>query len=148
MCQERVASSWLSLIPLEKHCFVLHKSAFRNAIALQYGWLLRVAPQSCRCGKALDHVLICKLGGFHLRHNDLRDTLASVFQEVSSDVAVEPRLQPLNGEIFPRSANKEDEARLDIRARGFWDSETGRNDAFFDVRVFHPGTPSNQNQSL
>ena len=67
---------------------------------------------------------------------------------MSSDVAVEPRLQPLNGEILPRSANKEDEARLDIRARGLWDSETGRNGAFFDVRVFHPGAPSYQNQSL
>ena len=50
--------------------------------------------------------------------------------------------------ILPRSANKEDEARLDILARGFWDSETGRNDSFFDVRVFHPGAPSYQNQSF
>ena len=148
--QERGASLWLSVIPLERHGFVLHKSAFRDAIALRYGWPLRLAPQSCRCGKAfdVDHVLICKLGGFHtLRHNDLRDTLAGVFREVSSDVAIKPRLQPLNGEILPRLANKEDEARLDIRARGFWDSETGRNDAFFDVRVF-PGAPSYQNQSL
>ena len=65
-----------------------------------------------------------------------------------SDVAVEPQLQSLNRETLPHSANKEDEARLDIRTCGFWDSETGRNDTFFDVRVFHPGVQSYQNQSL
>ena len=84
--QERGASSWLSVIPLERHGFVLHKSAFRDPIALRKGLPFCLAPQPCRCGKALDvdHVLICKFGGFHtLRHNDLRDTLACVFREVS-----------------------------------------------------------------
>ena len=31
-------------------------------------------------------------------------------------------------------------AHVDIRASGFW---TGAQDAYFDVRVFHPNTPSN-----
>ena len=39
-------------------------------------------------------------------------------------------------------------AHLDIRACGFWDSENGRNNAFFDVRVFHPSAPSYQKRSL
>ena len=73
---------------------------------------------------------------------------ADVFREVSNEVAVEPRLQPLNGEILPRPPNKEVEARLDIRARGFWDSGTGRKDALFYVRVFHTSAPSYQNHSL
>ena len=109
------------MIPVQRHGFVLHKSAFCDDMALQYGWPLRLAPQSCWCGKVFDvgHLLACKLGGFHtLRHNDLQDTLAGVFREVSSDVAVEPRLQPLDGDILPHSANKDDEARLDIRVHG------------------------------
>ena len=54
----------------------------------------------------------------------------------------------MNGETFPRSTNKESDARFDIHAHGFWDSGNGQNDAFFDVRVFHPCAPSYRNQSL
>ena len=51
-------------------------------------------------------------------------------------MAVEPSLQPLNGENFLyRSANTDSEARLDVKARGFWNRG---QDAFFDVRVFNP----------
>ena len=92
-------------------------------------------PQFCRCGKRFDpdHVLICKLGGFHtLWDNELRDLLASPFKEVCGDVSTEPRLQPLNDETLPRYANREHDARLDIRACGFWDSGNLRNDTFFD----------------
>ncbi len=38
------------------------------------------------------------------------------------------------------SANTDDNARLDIRARGLWNNH---QDAFFDVRVFYPNAPSN-----
>ena len=71
--------------------------------------------------------------------------MASLLREVCQEVSTEPRLQPLNGEWLPRSANKEPNARLDIVARGFWDS---MQDAFFDVRVFHPFAPSYYNQKL
>ena len=80
-----------------------------------------------------------------IRHNELRDTLASLLREVCQEVSTEPRLQSLNGEWLLRSANKEPNARLDIVARGFWDS---MQDAFFDVRVFHPFAPSYYNQKL
>ena len=51
-------------------------------------------------------------------------------------------MQPLTGETLAlRSANSEDGARLDIRARGFWNRS---QDAFFDVRVFYPNAPSNR----
>ena len=61
-------------------------------------------------------------------------------------VATEPRLQPLNGESLSlRSAITTDEARLDIRARGFW---SVAQDAYFDVRVFHPNASSNSSGSL
>ena len=63
-----------------------------------------------------------------------------------ADVVKEPSLQPLSGEvILPRTANKQDDARLDIRAKGFWNRQ---QDAFFDVRVFHPDAPSYRNTSV
>ena len=38
IAKERGASSWLSARPVEEHGFALHKAAFRDAIALRYGW--------------------------------------------------------------------------------------------------------------
>ena len=54
--------------------------------------------------------------------------IAELLREVCSDIGVEPRMQPLEGEWLPPSANKSDEARLDVRAKGFWDNQM---DAFF-----------------
>ena len=49
-------------------------------------------------------------------------------------------MQPLNGEGFHhKSANTDENSRLDIRARGFWNRG---QDAYFDVKVFHPNAPS------
>ena len=57
-------------------------------------------------------------------------------------MAIEQGLQPLTGKTFPhRSTNKDDGARLDVKAQNFWDSR--RSSAFFDVRVFKSHTPSN-----
>ena len=40
--------------------------------------------------------------------------------EVYQNVAIEPVLQPLSGEVFHYAmANVEDEARLDVSAQGF-----------------------------
>ena len=55
-------------------------------------------------------------------------------------MAVEPPLQPLNGEdLVPACANRRDDARADTCARGFWGR---RQSTFFDIRVFHPNAPS------
>ena len=44
-----------------------------------------------------------------------------MIKRYKTDVAVEPPLQPLNGEaLVPTSANCGDDARVDICARGFW----------------------------
>jgi len=65
---------------------------------------------------------------------------------VCNDVAIEPPLQPLSGEVLtPGSANRQDDARADIHARGFWGR---RQSAFFDVRVFHPNAQSYRNVSI
>ena len=89
---------------------------------------------------------MCKRGGFvSLRHNSLRDTTASLVEKVCKDVYIEPPLIPLTGETLPASSNTADEARLDISARSFW-TPLGR--AFFDIRVLHPGAPTNKSKSL
>ena len=68
-------------------------------------------------------------------------------KEVCLDVQVEPCLQPVTGEsLHFRSAIREDEALLDIRARGFWGQRFVS--AFFDVRIFNPLAPSNRHISL
>ena len=87
--------------------------------------------------------MICYMGGFPtIRHNEIRDITPSLLTEVCHNVATEPLMQPLTGETLAlRSANSEDGARLDIRARGFWNRS---HDAFFDVRVFYPNAPSNR----
>ena len=75
----------------------------------------------------------------HARHNELCDLTANMLSEVCNDVSVEPILQPLTGEQFQYcTANKSDEARLDVAARGFW---TRGQRAFCDVRVFDPSAP-------
>ena len=59
--------------------------------------------------------------------------------EVHKDVATEPALMPLTGEHLHASANKANDARLDVSVRGFW--QDGQR-AFFDIRVFKPFAPS------
>ena len=56
-----------------------------------------------------------------------------------SDVTKETLLQPLQGEEFNyKTANVEQEARVDISARGFLNR--GKK-AFFDLRAFNPLAP-------
>ncbi len=114
-------------------CGVFLSSQFRDAVSLRYDWELKNTPQTCSCGVAftIDHAMICHTAGFPtIRHNEIRDITASLVTEVCHNVATEPSLQPLSGEILNhRTANKEDGARLDIRVRGFWN---GAQDAFFD----------------
>ena len=67
-------------------------------------------------------------------------------EEVSSSTEIEPHLQPLTGEtLHGRSANVQDDSRVDIRCTGFWNKY---QDAFFDVRVFNPMASSNQSQNI
>ena len=77
----------------------------------------------------------------------MRDLTADLLTEVCYDVEVEPKLQELPGEhMHLRSANTEDGARLDVRARGFWGHSS--QCAFFDVRIFYPNAQSNMSTSL
>ena len=140
--QERSASAWVTAIPKEEHGFSLHKGEFHDALCLRYGWPLRYTPSTCACGTQFspDHALICRYGGFiSLRHNEVRDLTANLLREVVKNVVTEPQLLPITGEVLPPSSNKDNNARSDIRATGFWGDYS--TDAFFDIRVVHPFAP-------
>ena len=99
-------------------------------------------PPSCG---AVDHSLSCPKGGFStLRHNEIRDFSAGLLSKVCS-VAIEPTLQPLQGEKFCyKSAITDEERRLDFVAQGFWQSRNER--LFFDIRIFIPQIKSYPSQ--
>ena len=142
------ASSWLSARPLTEQGTTLNKSEFRDAIALRYNKPIKNLPERCPCGQPFNasHAMDCKRGGFiTIRHNNIRDFEAKLLEKVSSDVEVEPVLQPIRGEKFSGRVNESDEARADIRARGFW--RKGQS-AFFDIRVTNTNCPSQVNQPV
>ena len=122
--REQGASSWLNALPLEKHVFLLNKSEFRDAIALRYNRHIENLPSLCVCGDRFDitHAMNCKRGGFiNARHDSIRDFEASLLSKACADVECEPHLQPVTTEVLlGRSSNTSADARLDIRARGFW----------------------------
>ena len=81
-----------------------------------------------------------------IRHNEVRDLTAELLSEVCNDVAIEPSLTPLSGEIFQsQTTSTEDDSRCDIAARGFW---VRGSKAFLDVRVFNPMARSYTNRSI
>ena len=72
-----------------------------------------------------------------MRHDAIRDTFSELMNEVCYDVEIEPHLQSLQGESFDhRTTTTEDEARLDIKANGLW--ETRFSKTYFDVNIFNP----------
>ena len=92
----------------------------------------------------MEHALTCPHGGFtFVRHNEIRDMTANLLSEVCHGVQTELDLQPFTGETLShQTANRQENARVEIRAQGFWGER--RQDAFFDVRVFNPHAPSNR----
>ena len=55
-----------------------------------------------------------------MRHNEIRNITASLLEEVTVGVEKEPMLQSLTVEVMAmRSANTDDNSRLDIKCRGF-----------------------------
>ena len=150
LASEKGASAWLTTLLLEEHGFSLHKQAFRDAICVHYGWEPTRLPSHCMCGAQFTttRAFSCAKGAFpSIRHDRIRDMTAQLLSEVCPNVEVKQPLQPLTGETFwHRTANVEDNARLDVKAQGFWGSN--RQCAYFDVRVFNPHTPTNCNQTI
>ena len=71
----RVASSWLTTLPLKSQSLNLNKREFYDAFSLRYRWTPKYLPSTCPCGKKfdVDHAMSCMKGGFvHRRHDDVR----------------------------------------------------------------------------
>ena len=112
LAQEKGASAWLTVLPIEEHGFALHKGAFRDAMTLRYRWQPHGMLTVCICGKQNDvsHALSCTRAGYIIiRHNEIRDVTATLLQEVTSSVEMEPILQLITGERMNcRSAKADD----------------------------------------
>lgn len=142
------ASSWLSAIPLQDQGFNLNKSEFQDALNLRYNKSLKNLPSKCPCEKpfSVTHALNCKKGGFiTARHDNVKKFEANLLKQVCNDVQIEPPLQPTTGFSFRPSTNTSNDARLDIRARGFW--RQGQN-AFFDVRITNADNDSQRGRTI
>ena len=140
------ASSWLSARQLKESDLQLYKSDFRDLIRLRYLLPLENIPLTCVCGKdyTITHALTCATGGFIIkRHNDVRDYLAHLLNEVCADVSIEPQLVQVTED--ETSTNREDAARLEIAARDFW---RPHQRAFFDIRVINANAQSNISRNI
>jgi hypothetical protein len=136
--QQTCASAWLSALPIADQNMILTKREFWDALKIRYGWPLSRLASICACGKPNDeiHALSCMTGGFvTLRHNEVRNLTKDLLAEVCKDVELEPALEPMTGERFFGSTNDSLNARLDVAARGLYNSY---QKAFVDVRVFNP----------
>ena len=148
LAQMKAGSTWLTSMPKKEENTYLTKREFFDGVALRYRWNLKYTPTICGCGKPfnVDHALSCMKGGYiHQRHDEMRDLIACIATEISSDVQTEPHLEELTGERFNGGVNEADEARLDLSIRGFW--QRGQR-AFFDIRIFNPFAQSHKCQSL
>ena len=129
--------------------FDLTKQQFWDSIRLRYGWSVANLPTTCACRSTytIQHSMSSKKRGFiNILQKDVRDLTAKLLSEVCHDLQVEPTFLPLTGERMEHhSAIKTNEARLDIRARGFW---IGEQQAFLDIRVFDPNACRYSNSSL
>ncbi|CAH3172143.1 unnamed protein product [Porites lobata] len=117
--RDKGARSWLNAMPLADKGLALNKQEFRDSLRLRYDLPLVDLPSHC----------------ISQRHDGVRNLLTTFIDNIGNNVEIEPRLQPLDNERFHlRSAVTSSEARLDIKAGGFWARGVT---AFFDVRVTH-----------
>ena len=125
-------SSWLSARPLKERNLHLSTSDFRDLIRLRYLLPLENMPLTCVCGKdyTITHALTCATGGFIIkRHNDVRDYLAHLLNEVCADVSIESHLVRVT-EDETTSTNREDAARRTSRRETFGDPASERSSTF------------------
>ena len=87
--------------------------------------------------------LHCPKGGYPIiRHNEVRDLFAELMRKTCYDIEVEPHLKPLSNESLKPATCKDEEARLDISAKGLWCSRFKKS--YYDVKVFNPFAPTNR----
>ena len=107
LAQEKGASSWLTLLPIEEFAigFSLHKGAIHDALALRYDGLPSRIPLNCACGTnfTVEHalhapkVVILPSGTMRSETLQPQDLTAALLTEVCHDVRIEPDQQPITG---------------------------------------------------
>ena len=146
--RKKGASPWLTTLPLREQRFDLNKEQFRAALSLRYNIPLEGLPSTCACEDSFNvpHALSCKKGWFvAMPHDNIKDTLTSLLGKVYKDVQSEPHLIPLENKVLQlKTANRSEEAPLDIKANGFW--QHGQT-SFFNIRVTQVNAMSNRNKS-
>ena len=81
-----------------------------------------------------------------MRHNEGERLWAYTCSKIFKDVEAEPILEPLDDEkMHYKSALTTDDARSDVRVRGFWGN---KQNAFFEMRYFYPFASSYNSRSL
>ena len=142
---EEGAFAYLTVIPIAEYGFNLYKQTFRDTLCVCYGWQPACLPSHCACGYvfSISHAPSCsRVAVLSIRHNQIRDLTAEPLVKVYPSVAVALVLQTLTGKRFAlRTANIQDDARLDIKAQDFCDCS--KRSAFFDIKVFNSHAPSN-----
>ena len=136
VASEKGAPLWITARPIKEHGFALRKGAFIDAIHLRYGLRPPRLPPNCVCGSnfMIKHALNCKCWGFHIY--ELRNITTDLLTGTSSDVMMEPPLQPLLGKVFKyHTTITDDNARADIAVSNFWSPCLH---SIFDVCVFNP----------
>ena len=89
----------------------------------------------------------CNKGGFVTkRHDNIKDFLIILLNNVCIDVQSEPQLIPVAKEhIKLKTANTNDESGLDLKPRAFW---RRREMAFFDIRVTQLNSRTNKDVGI
>ena len=108
---EKVASIWLTTLPIEENGFILNKGEFHDALYLRYA--LDGTQEDChKCAfveshsRYIGHSMICSYGGFPtMHHNELRDLTAKWISEGCYNVGTEPPLQSLSGERLQQKSS-------------------------------------------
>ena len=104
LAQEQGASTWLTVLPLEEHGFSLHKGAFRDALALRFGWSLTNIPSHCACGNKLttEHTFSCAKGGFPSMRSETSLLLFLPRSVITSPSSLTYNLSPVKHFILPQ----------------------------------------------
>ena len=135
-------------------------AAFTHGLTSKWTYLIRTIPDISNLLQPLEDAIrlhfLPKLTGQNPFNDTVRDLMALPARlgglgitnpSTQHRTSIEPPLQPLSDEHLEyRTANREDGARLDVMAQGFWASD--RQCAFFDVRVFNPFAHFHRNHSL
>ena len=84
-------------IPLRGLWICSPQGRFRDVLCLRYNWTPLDLPRECVCVTTFstEHALSCSGGVTICRHNEVRDLMADLLNDVYHDVNVEPYLQPL-----------------------------------------------------